>query len=67
MALKLNVPDISCSDCAQTISESIHVMEPDAKVDVDVNAKTVTVTSSASEETIKQAIVAAGYTIEGYQ
>ncbi|PLZ26106.1 heavy metal transporter, partial [Fischerella thermalis WC559] len=27
----------------------------------------VTVESAASEESIKQAIVAAGYTIEGYQ
>lgn len=66
MALKLNVPNIACSDCAQTITESIHTMEPDAKVDVDVQAKTVTVESAASEETIKQAIVAAGYKIEGY-
>ena len=67
MALKLSVPDISCDNCVQTISESVHVVEPDAKVDVDVNTKTVTVESSASEESIKQAIVAAGYTIEGYQ
>jgi len=67
MALKLNVPDISCEHCAKTISDSIHVMEPDAKVDVDVNAKTVTVESEASEESIKQSIVAAGYHIEGYQ
>lgn len=67
MALKLKVPNIACEDCAATISESILVMAPDAKVDVDVKAKTVTVESAASEESIKQAIVAAGYTIEGYQ
>ncbi|OUL34838.1 heavy-metal-associated domain-containing protein [Nostoc sp. 106C] len=66
MALKLNVPNIACEDCAAKISDSIHVMEPDAKVDVDVNAKTVTVESAASEETIKQIIVAAGYKISGY-
>jgi len=67
MALKLKVPNIACNDCAQTITESIATMAPDAKVDVDVQAKTVTVESEASEETIKQSIVAAGYTIEGYQ
>ena len=67
MALKLKVPDISCDECATTITESIHTMEPDAKVDVDVQAKTVTVEAQASEETIKQAIVAAGYEVEGYQ
>ncbi len=67
MALKLKVPNIACEGCAETIAESIHTMEPDAKVEVDVKAKTVTVESKASEESIKQAIVAAGYEIEGYQ
>jgi copper chaperone len=67
MALKLKVPNIMCDGCAETITDSIHTMEPDAKVDVDVNAKTVTVESEASEETIKQSIVAAGFTVEGYQ
>jgi len=67
MALKLKVPNIMCSACAETITESITTMEPDAKVDVDVQAKTVTVEAAASEETIKQAVVAAGYTVEGYQ
>ncbi|MBP5972853.1 MAG: heavy-metal-associated domain-containing protein [Brasilonema angustatum HA4187-MV1] len=67
MALKLTVPNITCEDCAGKITEAIHVMEPDTKVDVDVKAKTVTVESKASEESIKQAIVAAGYHIEGYQ
>ncbi len=67
MALKLKVPSIVCNGCAETITETITTMEPDAKVKVDVKAKTVTVEAAASEETIKQAIVAAGHTIEGYQ
>jgi copper chaperone len=67
MALELKVPSIVCNGCAETITETITTMEPDAKVKVDVKAKTVTVEAAASEETIKQAIVAAGHTIEGYQ
>lgn len=66
MALKLKVSNIVCDGCAETITESITTMEPDAKVEVDVQAKTVTVEALASEETIKQVITAAGYTIEGY-
>ncbi|AVH63006.1 heavy metal transporter [Nostoc sp. 'Peltigera membranacea cyanobiont' 213] len=66
MALKLKVSNIACEGCAETITESIHVMEPESKVDVDVKAKTVTVESAASDESIKQVIVAAGYTVEGY-
>lgn len=67
MNIKLKVPSIVCDGCASAISESITTMEPDAKVDVDVSTKTVTVEAQASEETIKQAIVAAGHTVEGYQ
>ncbi len=66
MALKMNVPNIACDGCAATITESIHVVEPEAKVEVNVKAKTVTVEAASSEESIKQAIVAAGYNIEGY-
>ncbi|MBD2563031.1 MULTISPECIES: heavy-metal-associated domain-containing protein [Nostoc] len=66
MALQLKVSNIACEGCAETITEFIHIMKPEAKVDVDVNAKTVTVESAASEESIKQVIVAAGYAIEGY-
>ncbi|MBD1929989.1 heavy-metal-associated domain-containing protein [Trichocoleus sp. FACHB-90] len=67
MALKVKVPTIVCNGCAETITETIQTMEPDAKVEVDVQAKTVTVEAEASEETIKQAIVATGHTVEGYQ
>ncbi|MBD1835769.1 heavy-metal-associated domain-containing protein [Funiculus sociatus GB2-A5] len=67
MALKVKVPTIVCNGCAETITETIQTMEPDAKVEVDVQAKTVTVEAQASEETIKQAIVATGHTVEGYQ
>lgn len=42
-------------------------MEPETKVDVNINAKTVTVESEASEESIKQVIVTAGYAVEGYR
>ena len=67
MALKLNVPSISCSGCADTIKEAISTVDPDAKVEVDVKGKTVTLESQAAEESFKQAIVATGHTIEGYQ
>ncbi|MBH8567067.1 heavy-metal-associated domain-containing protein [Nostoc sp. CENA67] len=66
MLLKVKVPNIACEACGEKITESIHTMEPDAQVNVDVKSKIVTVESQASEESIKQVIVAAGYNIEGY-
>jgi copper chaperone len=64
MAILLNVPSIVCSGCADTITKAIKTVESDAAVNVDVAAKTVTVEAKASEESIKQAVVATGHTVE---
>ncbi|MEH2291437.1 heavy-metal-associated domain-containing protein [Nostoc sp.] len=66
MAIKLKVPDIKGEECAKKITKSILTMESDAKVDVNVDTKTVTVDTEASEESVKQIVQAAGFTIEGY-
>ncbi|WP_392532013.1 heavy-metal-associated domain-containing protein [Nostoc sp. C117] len=66
MAIKLKVPSIKGNDCAKKITTSIQTMESDAQVDVNVDTKTVTVDTAASEESIKQIIQSAGFTIEGY-
>lgn len=63
MALKLNVPTLDSSESAKALKETILTSEPDARVEVDEVAKTVTVESKASEETFKQLIVAAGHKI----
>lgn len=63
MALKLHVPSIVCSGCGDTITKAIKTVEPEASIDVDLAAKTVTVEAQASEESIKQAIVATGHTV----
>jgi copper chaperone len=70
MSLKLNVPTLADSKEAQKLSEAIATVDPTAKVEVDIEAKTVTVDASdpsqpvASEESIKQAITATGHSIQ---
>lgn len=61
MALKLSVPTLDNAKAAETIKELILTAEPDAKVNVDLESKTVTVEGKASEETFKQLIEAAGH------
>lgn len=61
MALKLNVPSLDSPEAAQALKETILTSEPDAAVEIDVENKTVTVDSKASEETFKQLITAAGH------
>ncbi|NEQ78199.1 MAG: heavy-metal-associated domain-containing protein [Okeania sp. SIO2C9] len=64
MAMQLKVPSIACGGCADTITKAIKAQESEADVQVDVEQKIVTVETKASEESIKQAIVAAGHTVE---
>ncbi|MEO8891107.1 MAG: heavy-metal-associated domain-containing protein [Coleofasciculaceae cyanobacterium] len=61
--IKFSVPSITCEGCAKTITEAILTHESDAKVDVDVKEKTVSVDTGASEESVKQMIVAVGHTV----
>ncbi|MBD1938429.1 heavy-metal-associated domain-containing protein [Microcoleus sp. FACHB-68] len=64
MALKLNVPSIVCQGCADSITEAIKTIDPDASIQVDVPGKTVTLDSQAAEESFKQAITAIGHKVE---
>lgn len=61
--MKFTVPSIVCDGCAKTITDEILVHESGAKVDVDIKQKTVSVDTGASEESIKQMIVAVGHTV----
>ncbi len=63
MALKLHVPTLDNPAIAKEIRETILTSEPNAKVDIDVEQKTVTIEAKASEETFKQLITAAGYEV----
>lgn len=62
--IKLKVPSIACQGCADTITKEILTHESEAKIYVDVEAKTVTVETEASQESIKQMITSVGHTVE---
>jgi len=63
MALKLHVPHLDSPEKAQTLKETILTSEPEARVEIDVDAQMVTIEAKASEETFKQLIEASGYQI----
>ena len=63
--LTFKVSDMKCENCAAKISESIQAIEPKAKINVDLDSKLVTVDSGASDESIKKAVVTAGFNVEG--
>jgi len=63
MSTTFQVPSIKCEGCADTITKGIKVHDEKASVTVDVEKKTVEVESGLSEESIRQAINAAGHEV----
>ena len=62
-AVTYNVPDISCQHCKHAIEEEVSQLRGVASVEVDVPAKTVTVTGELDEQAIIDAIDEAGYEV----
>jgi len=61
--MKFNVPTIDSPDAAERLQQVILTSEPEAKIEIDREAKTVVINSKASEATFKQLIVAAGHEV----
>ncbi|MBW4465321.1 MAG: heavy-metal-associated domain-containing protein [Pegethrix bostrychoides GSE-TBD4-15B] len=64
MTLQFKVPDMACAACATTITSAVTAVDPAAKVAADPQTKQVNIETQQPEATVKQAIVAAGYTVE---
>ena len=63
MAINLKVPSMVCDGCVTAVTEAIKTHEPQAKVDINLDTKQVTVETEASEASIKQIITAAGHEV----
>jgi len=62
--LKFHVPTLQDQAAADELKATLLTSEPNAKVEIDVQSKTVTVESEASEETFNELIVASGHSID---
>ncbi|MBD2293418.1 heavy-metal-associated domain-containing protein [Anabaena sphaerica FACHB-251] len=61
MTIKLTVPGMACSACANNITNAVKAVDANANVEADPTTKLVNVDTQASETAIKEALVAAGY------
>lgn len=64
MTINLQVPSMVCDGCVTVIKDAITTHEPNAKVEINLDTKQVTVETAASESSIRQVITAAGHTVE---
>jgi copper chaperone len=63
MLLKFNVSNMACSAYAETITKAVTAVDPTAQVQADPKTKQVNIETQVAENSIKQSIAAAGYTV----
>lgn len=61
--MEFHVPTIDSSQSSSELKKTILTSEPDANVNIDLDAKKIKIESQASPETFKQLIVASGHKI----
>lgn len=59
--IELNLPDMSCGHCASTVTQTCKLVDPDAKVEVDLNGKKVRIESTEQRQEFEEALTQAGY------
>jgi copper chaperone len=62
---EFQVEGMSCGGCANGVKRSVHAVDGNARVDVDLVSKKVRVESSADIDKLKSAINGAGYPVTG--
>lgn len=60
--IEFNLPDMSCGHCVGTVTETVKLVDPAAKVDVDLASKCVKIDSTEAREAFAEALTDAGYT-----
>lgn len=59
--LEFNIASLSCGHCARAVTEAVHEVDPEARVDVDLASKHVSVQSQADRQRLVAALTEAGY------
>ena len=63
--VRFKVDKMGCGGCANSVTRAVQIIAPDARVEVDLGAKLVTVSGATiPADRIAQAIAAAGYPAE---
>jgi copper chaperone len=58
---KFTVPDMSCGHCKKAIEGAIHGLDANARITVDLEARTVEVSGAPGDDAILAALQSEGY------
>ncbi|MTW02790.1 copper chaperone [Duganella ginsengisoli] len=62
---EFDVQDMTCGGCAASVTRAVQRIDAGAKVDVDLAAKKVKVTSGRTLDEVRAAIADAGFPVTG--
>lgn len=59
--MQFQIDNMACGGCARSVTKAIHSVDPQAKVDIDLNLKRVTVESAADQSAIAAVLEEVGF------
>lgn len=59
--LELQLPDMTCGHCASTVTQTCKLVDPAAKVEIELETRRVRITSSEGRKDFEEALIDAGY------
>lgn len=59
--IEMTLPDMSCGHCASTVAQACKLVDPVAKVEVDLGTKKVRIESAEDSQDFADALSEAGY------
>jgi copper chaperone len=63
MTIELNIPNMACGVCGETITKAVMKIDPTAIVHADPKTKQVKIETQATQSAIEIAITAVGYQV----
>ncbi|MDP1742566.1 MAG: heavy-metal-associated domain-containing protein [Polaromonas sp.] len=59
--IEFNLPDMTCGHCASTVAQTCKLVDPAAKVEVDLSVHQVKISSNEDRADFAEALAEAGY------
>ena len=56
-----HIPDMSCGHCKSAVEKTIHALDPEARIDFDMEARQITLNTRTETMIVQAALAAAGY------
>ena len=57
------VPGMTCSGCARAVTNAVKTADPDAELQIDLDARCVSIISEAGQARMEEAIKEAGFKV----